>query len=506
VLRKTSCTALNRGIDGKEVFIMAFTQRKILFFNLIIIFLSATIFAQTYVPLLINFQGKLSDPETGEILPDGQYNITFRIYENITGVQPIWEETQVVNVRRGIFNVILGSVQSLEGVFNETERYIGISIGGGDELLPRQRMVSVPYSFISEFSNQCIEADTLDGMHAEDISRVGTLGASGQWCTTDGNQVNCTSPEPVMSESDPVFSRSAASGISSTNINNWNAAYSWGNHANAGYLTSYNESDPTVPDSIKDGISWSEISNIPPDIADGDDVGTGNTLWSQSGNNIYYNNGNVGIGTTSPGARLHVIESNSTVVPSIIKGPDHRVLNIAADWDGATLLLHEGRPRLHFVEENQEGGISFDGDGIRMYSGRETNVRMFIGQSAGNVGIGTTSPTEKLHVVGNIYATGSITQGSSIEYKENIRELDINDAIQAIKKLNPVRFNYKGDKNEEHIGFIAEDVPQLLATKDRKGINTMDIVSVMVKVMQEQQKTIEELKRQMRELKRQIKR
>ena len=38
-------------------------------------------------------------------------------------------------------------------------------------------------------------------------------------------------------ESDPVFSASAAAGINNTNIVNWNTAYTWGNHAAAGYLT-----------------------------------------------------------------------------------------------------------------------------------------------------------------------------------------------------------------------------------------------------------------------------
>lgn len=37
-------------------------------------------------------------------------------------------------------------------------------------------------------------------------------------------------------ETDPVFSASAAAGIASTNITNWNTAYGWGNHASAGYL------------------------------------------------------------------------------------------------------------------------------------------------------------------------------------------------------------------------------------------------------------------------------
>ena len=37
------------------------------------------------------------------------------------------------------------------------------------------------------------------------------------------------------------------------------------------------------------------------------------------------------------------------------------------------------------------------------------------------------------------------------------------------------------------MGFIAEDVPDLVATKDRKGLSPMDIVAVLTKVLQEQQ-------------------
>ena len=42
----------------------------------------------------------------------------------------------------------------------------------------------------------------------------------------------------LTTETDPVFTASAAAGITSTNITNWNLAYGWGNHAGAGYLTS----------------------------------------------------------------------------------------------------------------------------------------------------------------------------------------------------------------------------------------------------------------------------
>ena len=46
------------------------------------------------------------------------------------------------------------------------------------------------------------------------------------------------------------------------------------------------------------------------------------------------------------------------------------------------------------------------------------------------------------------------------------------------------------DRGERHVGFIAEDVPELVATKDRKGLSPMDIVAVLTKVVQEQRSTI----------------
>lgn len=69
-------------------------------------------------------------------------------------------------------------------------------------------------------------------------------------------------------ETDPVFVASPSYGITNTNIGNWNTAFSWGNHAAAGYLTGItsqsigdlsdvNASAPTSGDSLVwNGINW----------------------------------------------------------------------------------------------------------------------------------------------------------------------------------------------------------------------------------------------------------
>jgi len=124
--------------------------------------------------------------------------------------------------------------------------------------------------------------------------------------------------------------------------------------------------------------------------------------------------------------------------------------------------------------------------------------------STGNIGIGgdTTcngitgipEPTKPLQMGSGAYvSTGGVwTNASSRAYKENINTLTTEEADNVLDGLNPVKYNYKTDKDDRHVGFIAEDVPDLVATKDRKGLSPMDIVAVLTKVVQEQKSAIAE--------------
>jgi hypothetical protein len=64
-----------------------------------------------------------------------------------------------------------------------------------------------------------------------------------------------------ITETDPVFVASPANGILSGDISNWNSAYVWGNHATAGYLTSFTETDPLWTASPSFGITNTNVSN-----------------------------------------------------------------------------------------------------------------------------------------------------------------------------------------------------------------------------------------------------
>jgi hypothetical protein len=114
----------------------------------------------------------------------------------------------------------------------------------------------------------------------------------------------------------------------------------------------------------------------------------------------------------------------------------------------------------------------------------------------GNLGIGTNSPSFPLQMGGGAYCTGQTwVNASSREYKNDIKELTRDEAMETLDGLNPVRFKYKNSPDDEHIGFISEDVPDLVATKDRKGMNSMDVVAVLTKVVKEQQRILQQQKR-----------
>lgn len=61
-------------------------------------------------------------------------------------------------------------------------------------------------------------------------------------------------------ETDPVYSASAAANVTSTKITEWDTAYGWGNHASAGYLTSYTETDTLASVVARGNTTGGDIS------------------------------------------------------------------------------------------------------------------------------------------------------------------------------------------------------------------------------------------------------
>ena len=132
------------------------------------------------------------------------------------------------------------------------------------------------------------------------------------------------------------------------------------------------------------------------------------------------------------------------------------------------------------------------------------NVERMIITNTGNVGIGVTNPSNPLEMASGakVTAGGVWTNASSRSLKDDIRDLPADEAMETLRGLDPVTYVYKVAPSEHHVGFIAEDVPDLVASTDRRSMSPMDVTAVLTKVVQEQQKTIEVLKARLDELER----
>jgi len=216
------------------------------------------------VPGQMNYQGYLID-NSGTPL-DGDYLMTFAIYNVQAGGTAVWAESQTVSVEDGIYNVILGQPSNeLTPDLFQTDLYLGITIDSDSEMVPRLKLTATPFSMQSG--------------HADDSDMLG-----GQYSTTydqSAHLAQTDNPHNVTAEQ--------AGALTQSNLDN----HTTNESAHHAKTTSFSEltgqaSDAQVPDTIaRDSeISWSNITGIPTDIADGDNdsggditaVNTGTTL------------------------------------------------------------------------------------------------------------------------------------------------------------------------------------------------------------------------------------
>jgi hypothetical protein len=219
---------------------------------------------------MINYQGKLTTSAGAPV--NDTLQMVFSIYADSGGTNLLWTETQpAVIVEKGVFNVLLGSVDSIPySVFDGSIRYLGVKVGDDPEITPRKPMVSVAYAY-----------------------RAGTGGGGGGWVddgtvvrledSTDYVGIGTTEPSRRLTVQD---TRSVTSGehilaTLRTGISNDDAELSFGYRANGTAVTSH---------------LVRSTNSLPLTFGT---TGTGQAM-------TITNNGNVGIGTTDPQRALHI--------------------------------------------------------------------------------------------------------------------------------------------------------------------------------------------------------
>ncbi len=127
-----------------------------------------------FVPRLLSYQGFLTD-DLGNPITNSSLSMSFAIFDAISGGNQKWSESQIVSVTKGVFSVLLGSINEIpDSVFAKgTDRWLELTVDV-QALSPRTRITTVGYAYQSTY------ADT-----AEYARSSGGGGGSGFWAKTN---------------------------------------------------------------------------------------------------------------------------------------------------------------------------------------------------------------------------------------------------------------------------------------------------------------------------------
>ncbi len=313
------------------------------------IFLLATV-AQATTPAAITYQGRLTDAIGQPV--DTTVDITFRIYGAQSGGTVLWWETHnSVVINDGLFDVVLGSVQPIGNIFDGGTKYLSVQLGTGPESSDRTQLVSVPYAMRANRSDTATYAiNSAAGGGWKDDGSVVHLVTSG-----DSVGIGTTDPQyPLDVRSPGVAMYGRTTGGSFT-------AGVYGRAENDGF-----------------GVMGTSTSGR--GVYGASTSGYGGYLLGPKS----YVSGNLGIGTENPTHKLTV--------------------------NGALAIQSAEDTKFHVNYYNS--GLNFSETGVADY-------RMFV-KTGGNIGIGTSSPTAKLHVAGDTKINGELTTGTF--YSSNITD------------------------------------------------------------------------------------
>jgi hypothetical protein len=198
--------------------------------------------------------------------------------------------------------------------------------------------------------------------------------------------------------------------------------------------------------------------------------------------------GNVGIGTTAPGATLDVEAPASGLLVKSTTGTS-RAFAVVQNTFSAFLAG---------VASSAGGGSLFTGDtAYAAVVGNQYNyplefatnntVRATL-DASGSLGIGTTTPSYTLHVNGSVAGTSAYNNLSDARLKKNFEP--IKSALSIIEHLRGVRFKWRSPKERSvgkafnlptdspQIGFVAQDLKKVLPEAVTVASGSEGIMSV----------------------------
>jgi hypothetical protein len=228
----------------------------------------------------------------------------------------------------------------------------------------------------------------------------------------------------------------------------------------------------------------------------------GSSQWNNSAYGIYYNGGNVGLGTNASSSYRLFVSSN----------PAGGIYGIYGDTTGGIAVQGHATNGMGIY------GTSSTGTGI---AGDSSSSYGVTGQSSSGKGVyGNSYYAEGVYAVSTlgygVYCSGvscggnrAWTYTSDLRLKKNIQPIE--NALDKVLKLQGVTFQWKNSPTEKReMGFIAQDVLPLVpevVTKNDDGYYAMQgsqLTALLVESIKEQQKQIAEQQKQIQELQKEV--
>lgn len=385
--------------------------------------------AQAAVGTAFTYQGRLND--TGGPV-NGTCDFRFGLYSAASGGTPLGTDTaNDVEVRDGYFSVVLNDRGEFgASAFNGEARWLGISVNCGSrnytDLSPRQLLTSTPYALFSLNSN------LLDGYDSADFLRASGGTLNGNLNVTGRIGVGTTNPQERL---DVAGNVRISTGVG---VHDWAIGAYGDSGAGTGWFFIKDLNDLTQPNRLvidqttgdvgigrnlgigtespdrnltvyHSGSAFQNVKDGTREILMGVDpnggiisVMTNHDLIFRAGQNDekmrVRANGNVGINTTNPQAKLHVAgQSQFDGVSEFNLGTGSVSVSTPGGWPGIIASTgsapNDKRKEIVFKDDKLQLLVSTSSAPSPIDNG--ITIR-----ESGNVGIGTTNPSATLDVSG----------------------------------------------------------------------------------------------------------
>jgi hypothetical protein len=291
----------------------------------LIIGVSKPVNAATTIPLKINFQGRLTD-SNGNAVADGSYNMKFTLYDALTSGTNRWQEnrqtTNRVIVTSGLFSIQLGDVTALSPTLFSTYTDLWLEVelptpatatcstascGSYTEgpLSPRQKLAASAHAF---------NADTVDGIDGATLAVKNSDNSFSTSQTVSGTLTATTLSSGTLQNAGTLILHATGANqinLQTNSTTRWSVLSGGALQGNGASTISTSSGDLTLDPGANTVIVGSTSV-----------TGTAALNVQNSGlSSLLYvrNDGNVGIGTSTPGYKLDVNGDINLAVGSAIK-------------------------------------------------------------------------------------------------------------------------------------------------------------------------------------------